>query len=405
MFEPLKGLRVIDLTQVLAGPYATYQLALMGADVIKIENPDGGDWTRQGQVLPGNEGSGLGTNFLTQNANKRCVAINLKHDKGQELVRQLAASADVFVENFRPGTAARLGLSFDDISRVNPKIVYCSMSAYGQDGPIGHRPAYDHVVQGMCGIMRSTGHPGGGPTKVGAPYIDYVTGLNGAFAISNALHQVRQTGKAMHVDVAMLDSAMMLMASMLTQSLSLGMTHEANGNEAFSRSPSSGAFDTTDGTLMIAANNVRQFESLCQAIGRADILDDARWATAEARAGNTDGLRTEIAATLATQSATHWEQVLDKAGVPAARVRTVNEVLAEPQLQARGLMAEIKMPNTEVPAYVPTLGFKVDGQVTTPTRAPASLGADTRAVLSELGLSGSALNALQQQGTIVDSMN
>jgi formyl-CoA transferase len=400
MFQPLKGLRVIDLTQVLAGPYATYQLALMGADVIKVENPVGGDWTRAGQTLPGHEETGLGTSYLTQNANKRSVAINLKEPQGRDLVKQLAASADVFVENYRPGTAARLGLSFDDIKAVNSKIVYCSMSAYGQDGPIGHRPAYDHVVQGMCGIMSSTGMAGGGPTKVGSPYIDYVTGLNGAFAISNALHQVRQTGEAVRVDVAMLDSAMLLMSSMLTQSLSLGMTHQANGNEAFSRSPSSGAFETTDGTLMIAANNARQFASLCQAIGRDDILSDPRWSDPAQRAANTDALRDEIAGVIRTESADHWEQVLDEALVPAARVRTINEVLNEPQLEARGLMTGINMPDASVPAYVPNLGFKVDGQVTSPTRPPARLGADTHEVLAELDLSPDTLATLTEQGVI-----
>jgi crotonobetainyl-CoA:carnitine CoA-transferase CaiB-like acyl-CoA transferase len=370
MFQPLKGLRVIDLTQVLAGPYATYQLALLGAEVIKVENPDGGDWTRASQSLPGHENQQLGTNFLTQNANKKSVAINLKTAQGLAVLKQLVASADIFVENYRPGTAAKLGLSFDEVKAVNDKIVYCSMSAYGQDGPLSHRPAYDHVVQGMCGIMQSTGTADTTPNKVGSPYIDYATGMNGAFAMTNAVHQVRLTGEAVHIDVAMLDSAMLLMSSMLTQSLSLGMEHHANGNAAFSGSPSSGAFETTDGTLMVAANNERQFASLCKGLDRTDILQDKRWSTLQGRSENADSLRAEIAARIKTNSAQHWESKLDKELVPAARVRGITEVLNEDHLQARGLMVGMKMEGSEVAAFVPTLGFKANGEVTAPQRAP-----------------------------------
>ena len=400
MFQPLKGLRVIDLTQVLAGPYATYQLALLGAEVIKVENPDGGDWTRAGQSLPGHENQGLGASFLTQNANKRSIAIDLKQPAGLALLKQLVTSADIFVENYRPGTAAKLGLSFDNIKALNKKIIYCSMSAYGQDGPLSHRPAYDHVVQGMCGIMQSTGTAQTTPNKVGSPYIDYVTGLNGAFAMTNAVHQVRLTGEAVRIDVAMLDSAMLLMASMLTQSLSLGMEHHANGNAAFSRSPSSGAFATTSGTLMIAANNERQFASLCTGLDRTDILQDARWSTAQARSENADSLRDEIAARILGNTAAHWEAKLDKELVPAARVRGITEVLNEDHLQARGLMVGMAMEGSEVAAFVPTLGFKADGEVIAPVRAPVRLGADTDAVLGELGISASQISELKSAGTI-----
>jgi CoA:oxalate CoA-transferase len=400
MFQPLKGLRVIDLTQVLAGPYATYQLALLGAEVIKVENPDGGDWTRAGRSLPGHENQGLGASFLTQNANKKSIAIDLKQPAGLALLKQLVASADIFVENYRPGTAAKLGLSFDNIKALNKKIIYCSMSAYGQDGPLSHRPAYDHVVQGMCGIMQSTGTAQTTPNKVGSPYIDYVTGLNGAFAMTNAVHQVRLTGEAVRIDVAMLDSAMLLMASMLTQSLSLGMEHHANGNAAFSGSPSSGAFATSSGTLMIAANNERQFASLCKGLDRTDILQDARWSTAQARSENADSLRDEIAARILGNTAAHWEAKLDKELVPAARVRGITEVLNEDHLQARGLMVGMAMEGSEVAAFVPTLGFKADGKVTAPHRAPVRLGADTDAVLGELGMSASQISELKLAGTI-----
>ena len=196
MFKPLDGVRVIDLTQVLAGPYATYQLALLGAEVIKVEPPGRGDWTRDGSAPDGLKNQHLGTSFLTQNANKKSVTIDLKTEDGLAALMALIKTADIFVENFRPGTAARLGLSHEDVQRARPGIVYASISAYGQDGPIGHRPAYDHVVQGMCGIMRTTGTPETEPNKVGAPYVDYATGMNAAFAIVSGVLEARRTGES-----------------------------------------------------------------------------------------------------------------------------------------------------------------------------------------------------------------
>lgn len=397
-FKPLEGLRVIDLTQVLAGPYATYQLALMGAEVIKIEPPERGDWARAGRALPGHEGQHMGTAYLTQNANKKSVAIDLKTAEGLAIVKKLIASADVFVENFRPGTAARLGLSFEDIKAANDSILYCSISAYGQDGPWSERPAYDHVVQAMCGIMTTTGTPETAPNKVGAPYIDYATGLNGAFAITAALHQQKLTGKAMQIDVAMLDSSMLLMSSMLTQAQSLGMQHLANGNEAFSRSPSSGTFDTAEGQLSIAANNERQFRDMCKALDREDILADSRWAQSAERANHQDALRESISTTLLTRTAIDWETAFANHAVPAARVRTINEVLNEQQLAARELMHAMPIPGSEHAAHMPTLGFKVDGHSTHPHSAPPALGADTDAVLGEIGIDSKTCADLKTRG-------
>lgn len=397
-FEPLAGLRVVDLTQVLAGPYATYQLALMGAEIIKIEPPNGGDWARAGRALPGHRVADMGSAYLTQNANKKSVVLNLKEADGLAILHQLIAGADIFVENFRPGTAARLGLSFDDVKAINNTILYCSISAYGQDGPISQRPAYDHVVQAMCGIMTTTGTPQSAPNKVGAPYIDYATGLNAAFAISAALHQQRATGQAMHIDVAMLDSSMLLMASMLTQAQSLGMQHQANGNEAFSRSPSSGTFDTRSGKLSIAANNERQFQDMCKALERRDILTDPRWATRSERANHQHELRELISETLLHRTAADWEERFSQHAVPAARVRTINEVLDEPQLKARQLMHSMPLAGIDQPAHMPTLGFKVDGQTVHPTRPPPALGADTESVLAEIGIDSTTFNHLKQRG-------
>jgi len=400
MFQPLSGLRVIDLTQVLAGPYSTDQLALMGAEVIKIELPGEGDATRSGMGAPALGGDKMGLPYITQGSNKRSLTLNLKTPDGLALLKQLIATADIFVQNFKPGTARRLGVSFEDVKQMNPKIVHCSISAYGQDGPIGDRPAYDHVVQGMCGITMTTGTPDSVPNKVGAPYIDYATGLNAAFAIVSALHETRQTGEAVSLDVAMLDSSMLLMASMMTSYLSTGVAPTASGNEAQSRSPSSGAFETTKGVLMIAANNERQHHHLCTAIGRPELLTDPRWADLAERRNHTDALRDEIAGTVKTKSADEWEIILNEAGVPAARVCDFAEVLGEGQLKARGITTEMKLPGRDTTVHVPTLGFKVNGAVVAPSSPPPELGGDTDAILGELGISGDEVARLRADGVV-----
>ncbi len=400
MFEPLKGVRVIDLSQVLAGPYATYQLALMGADVIKIEQPGEGDWTRIGGALPDLAERRMGLGFLAHNAGKKSVTINLKSSEGLDLAKTLVATADIFVENFKPGVAERLGLGFEVLRKINPKIVYCSISAYGQDGPLSRRPAYDHVIQGMCGIMLTTGRPGDGPTKVGAPYIDYATGMNAAMAAMAGLREVDRTGKAVQIDVAMLDTALMLMASLMSQQLTTGWKPAQNGNEAWSASPSSGAFETADGMLMLAANHDAQFRNLCQAIGRGDILQDPRWRTARERAENAQSLRETLQKTFLSRPAAHWEEVLEQAAVPAARVRGLDEVLAEPQARARGLTSEINVDGHDDAIHIPTMSFKANGENILPRTPPASLGADTDDVLGAAGIGPERIAVLRSAGVI-----
>jgi crotonobetainyl-CoA:carnitine CoA-transferase CaiB-like acyl-CoA transferase len=400
MFQPLTGLRVVDLTQVLAGPYAAYQLGLMGAEVLKIETPGSGDWSRTVGHLPELNAYGMGLTYLTQNANKKSVTLDLKTSEGLAIMKRLLASADVFIENFRPGTVARLGLPFDAVREIKPGIVYCSISAFGQDGEFSHRPAYDHVVQGMCGIMKTTGTTDTGPQKVGAPYIDYATGLNAAFAIVSALHETRRTGNAIHLDVAMLDTSMLLMASLLTSHLTAGWVPAPSGNEAWSQSPSSGAFETKDGLLMIAANNDKQFRALCTGLGRMDILENARWREPKARQANAAALRAELVAIFKSDKASNWEKALDAAGVPAAKVRSLDEMLAEGHSRSRGITHAMRWTGEPRDIHVPTLGFKVDGEVVAPTTAPPALGDDTREVLKGLGYTEAELQRLKDAGVI-----
>ena len=383
MFQPLIGKTVIDLTQVLAGPYATYQLALLGADVLKIEDPNGGDWTREGKAPDSLENQNMGTAYLTQNANKKSITLNLKSRRDIEKLKKLVEDADVFVENFRPGTAARLGLSYDKIKKIRPNIVYCSISGFGQDGPISNRPAYDHIVQGMCGIMRLTGTNETEPNKVGAPYVDYATGLNGAFAIVSALHEVNRTGKSVKLDVAMLDTSLLLMSSLVTDHLNTGWIPTPSGNEAWSQSPSSGAFETRSDLLMIAANNERQFERFCTAINRGDLLKDKRFQHSKDRKKNKDELRHIVEQIIKTKTAEYWEEKFNEEGVPATKIRKLDEVLSEQQVEKRGITHKLRIPGTRNSLHVPTLGFKVDDEIIAPKEPPPRLGQDNDHVIEE----------------------
>jgi crotonobetainyl-CoA:carnitine CoA-transferase CaiB-like acyl-CoA transferase len=400
MFKPLTGVRVVDLTQVLAGPYAAYQLALLGAEVLKIEMPGEGDWSRDKGQVPELNGTRMGLTYLTQNADKKSVAVDLKSPEGLEVMKRLLKDADIFLENFRPGAVARLGLGFDVVREINPSIVYCSISAFGQDGEFSSRPAYDHVIQGMCGIMKTTGTVETGPQKVGAPYVDYSTGLNAAFAILAGLLEVKRTGKAVQLDVAMLDTSMMLMISLITSHLTGGWKPAPSGNEAWSQSPASGAFETSDGLLMLAANNDRQFTAMCAAIGRKDILESPMWNDPKERARNARDLRAELVALFRTRPALEWEAIMHEAGVPAAKVRSLDETLAEEHSKTREFVRPMKWSRSPETIHLPTLGFKANGEVISATTPPPELGADTYAVLKALGYEEAELARLSGLGVI-----
>lgn len=398
MFAPLDGLRVVDLTHVLAGPYCTQLLALLGAAVVKVEPPGSGDLTRFGGPIAELNERQLGLAFCTQNTDKASITINLKDPVGVEIVRRLVAGADVFIENFRPGVADRLGLSFDTLREVQPALVYVSLTAYGQDGPIGHRPAYDHVVQAMSGIMEITGTEETGPVKVGAPYVDYAAGQKGAMATMAAVMEQRRTGEPQRVDVAMLDTTLLLMANTLTATAATGERPAKLGNEAASLAPSSGCFATADGLLAIAANNERQFRDLCSAIGRAELANDERFADRAARQINAESFRAVLADVLASDSAAAWEAKLDRMGVPASRVRSLDELLAEGQTAARGLLHEMKVDGVEV--SLPTAGFKVNDEVPAPSRPPPALGADSDRILADLGYTDAEISDLRAREAI-----
>ena len=399
-FQPLAGVRVLDITQVLAGPYASYQLALMGADVIKIERPGDGDWTRTGGADTDLAKARMGLPYLTQNANKKSVTLDLKQEQGRAVLQRMLPSCDVFLENLRPGAMSALGFSFEQVRQFSPNIVYCSISAFGQDGPLNKRRAYDHVVQGMSGIMHATGSRESGPTKVGAPYIDYATGLNGAFAILAALHEVRRTGNAVRLDVAMLDTALLLMASHVTAYLTAGTEPRPAGNEAFSGSAASGCFSTRDGLLMLAANTEEQWQSLCRVLNNDSLATEPRWKTSSARSEHAADLRMILAEEFATKTTNEWDIQLNDAGVPAGSVMRLAEILDHAQCQARDITQAVQLPETTSTPHLPTLGFKANGYSVAPSTAPPTLGRDTETILLELGFEKDEITALREQGVI-----
>jgi len=398
MQQPLEGITVLDATQVLAGPFCTHLLRLLGARIIKVEKPGEGDvlrhYTRDSQFAQ------KAPPFIGLNGGKESVALNLKHPQGIEVVRRLAAHADVLVENFRPGVMARLGLGYERLKELNERLIYCSVTGFGQTGPLRDNPAYDHVVQAVCGLMSVTGEPGSGPTKVGFPIVDTFTGYCAAFGTLAALQQRERTGRGQQVDVAMLDSALVLMISMVSPYLTTGKEPQKTGNRGYNRSPTADTFDTKDRPLSLGANTQRQFEPLCRVIERSDLIDDPRFATAELREQHGEELRPEIQAALSRRPAAEWEALLNKAGVPAGIVRTIPEVLAEPHLQTRGLVLPMSPAADGARYYSLDLGIRLEHRGEVSMTPPPTTGEHTLAVLREFGYSQQDIDDLARDGVI-----
>ncbi|HEY5379724.1 MAG TPA: CoA transferase, partial [Pseudolabrys sp.] len=330
--RPFEGIRVIDITHVLAGPFAAYQLAVLGADVIKVEHPDDPDQSRGAGTDKELNRRQMGTAFLTQGSNKRSITLDLKKEKNREILKKLVATADVFVENYRPGAFEALGLGYEVLSKINPKLIYASFSAFGQKGPRGPMTAYDHVIQATSGIMAMTGTPEVNPIKFGSPAVDYATGMTGAFALSAALYQRERTGKGQRIDMAMLDVAMILMSSHLTGYLRNGVHPKPSGN----RHPhaTNSAYDTKQGLVMLGASNLRQQRRLWTLLKRPEMIKK----TNEERDADREHEAAVLAEIMKTRTADEWEEFLQARHVPAARVRPMGEAVADSQLKSRGII-------------------------------------------------------------------
>ena len=349
--QPFNGIRVLDFTHVLAGPFCTYQLAVMGADVIKIESPDRRDMMRAESVSGELADEGRGTQYLSQSANKRSLAIDISTTEGADIVRQLAADADVLVENFRSGVLTRAGLGYDALSRLNPKLIYCSVTGFGQTGPKAQHPAYDNVIQAFSGLMAATGSADSAPVRVGPPVLDYGTGAQAAFAIASALFQRSRTERGQYIDVAMLDAAMMLMSSVVVDTEVRGSAPQPSGN-ANPLNAGYACYETRDGLLMIGAFTGNQRADLWRVLMQQTSTDTAGTDTAgedaEADAqlafdqltpaeklARVPNDKAQLQSWLMQYTAQEWEDWLNAAGVPAARVRTLDEALSHPQLASR----------------------------------------------------------------------
>ncbi|WP_027555755.1 CaiB/BaiF CoA-transferase family protein [Bradyrhizobium sp. Cp5.3] len=384
MSLPLTGIRVLDLSNVLAGPFCGYHLARLGAEVIKVENPNGGDLARRLGADPQRAERLQGLSFVAVNAGKQSVALDLKSLAGRDVFLRLVSEADVVLENFRPKVMERLGLGFDVLGKRNPRLVYCAISGFGQDGPWSARPAYDQIVQGLSGAMSVTGNASTAPLRTGFPISDTIAGLTAAFAIAAALVEQRHTGRGRFIDVSLLEATIAAMGWVVSNHLNAGVEPQPMGNENFTAAPS-GTFRTATGPLNIAANEQKQYQALCDLVGRPDLKADPRFAKREARKLNRALLNEELNKAFRRKSAEEWEAQLNAAGVPAGCVLTVPQVLQQPQLLDRSFVETLPTERAgEQPLRITRPGFRLEEDFAVPS-VPPVLGADTERWLARLG--------------------
>ena len=390
---PLAGVRVLDLSNVLAGPFCGYNLARLGAEVIKIENPKGGDLARHLGADPAMAKRQFGLSFVAVNACKQSVAIDLKAAGGRDAFLRLVDAADVVLENFRPGVMQRLALGYDVLAARNPKLIYCAISGFGQSGPWADRPAYDQIVQGLSGVMSVTGDQKSAPLRAGFPICDTMAGMTAAFAIAAALVDQRSNGRGRFIDVSLLESTLSAMGWVVSNHLNAGVVPQPMGNDNFTAAPS-GTFTTASGPLNISANEQKQFEKLCDLIDRTDLCVDARFENRTSRKLHREALSAEINRALAARPADEWERVLNAAGVPAGAVLSVPEILREPQVVGRGFVETLDpVPECDQPLRVTRPGFVLGEPFPAPT-TPPTLGADTRRWLAHVGFSEAEIDAM-----------
>jgi len=378
--NPLAGVKVLDLTRILAGPYCTQALADAGADVIKVEEPGKGDDTR-GWGPPFVEGESC--YFLAVNRGKRSLTLDLKQARGRELLAALVKGSDVLVENFRPGTLDRLGFSYEACRALNPRLVYASISGYGRDGPLGGRPGYDAVVQGESGLMSVTGDADGPPFKVGASLVDVLAGMNATQGILLALLRRERTGEGARLDVSLLESALPPLAYHNTTWLLAGQVPRRLGNRHPSLAPYE-TFAAADGHVIVGVGSEALWRAFCAAAGREDLAADPRFASNAGRVSNYDALRAELAPLLRARSVASWLSTLEGAGIPCGRVRSVAEALDSAQVGARGLLLEVEHPKLGARRFVGS-PIDLEGAGRGALRPPPLLGEHTDEILAEFG--------------------
>lgn len=395
--KPFAGVRVLDFTHFLAGPFSTFQLALQGAEVIKVE-PVSGDAMRLSPISREWSERQLGPAWMAVNANKRSISLDLGKPEAVEIVNRLAREVDIVCENFRPGVLERKGIGWPQLSKLNPRLIYCGISGFGSTGPERGTASFDGKIQAMSGLMSITGDEQGGPMRAGFALADITTGMTAAFAMASALYQRTHTGRGQFVDVAMLDAMLNFMAPQVAEYTVMQYMHPQYGNRSTSRKPTADRFACGDGHIVLAVLTDKQFDNLLRALGRGDLLGDPRFSDWFTRTENEVELRRIIEAAMREGSAKDWEQRLTAADVPCATVWKISEIVNHPQVMHRGLVQPAQTPYGEV--RLAGAGFRMahgNGGIEGPVATP---GCDTARVLGSIGYSSTQIEALKASGVI-----
>lgn len=403
----LEGIRVVDMTRILAGPWCTQILGDLGAEVIKIEHPDRGDDTRQWGPPWLKDVNGDDTEessyYLSANRNKYSVAIDIKTPEGCEMVKQLVAQSDIFIENFKVGGLVQYGLDYASLKKINPKLIYLSITGFGQTGPMARQPGYDYLIQGLGGLMSITGlpddSPGGGPQRVGVAISDITTGLYATIGLLSSLYERNTTGKGQYIDLALLDTVTGWLANQASSFLTGGKVPERTGNWHPNLAPYQ-PFKTKNGNMILAVGNDSQFKDLCDVIGLPEIATDKRFTTNPDRNANREALEVILQEKFSSQSTAYWLDLLPKSGVPASAINSIDETFDMPQIQSREMLIEMKHPlSGTVKGVANPLNFS---ETEIQYRKPAPMhGEDTSQVLKDLlGIDEKSQETLRQKGAI-----
>jgi crotonobetainyl-CoA:carnitine CoA-transferase CaiB-like acyl-CoA transferase len=394
MSKPFAGVRILDFTRYLAGPYGTYQLALLGADVIKIESREGDD--TRGQLADRTWAERkMAPSFLAVNGNKRSLTLDLRKPEAIGIVKRLVADADVVWENFRGGVMDRLGLGYDVLSAINPRLIYCAVSGFGRNGPEAQTAAFDGKLQAMSGIMSITGTAENGPTRAGFAICDTIGGVTAAFAVASALYQRTHTGRGQLVDVAMLDAALAFLPGPVSEWTVAGVEQKQIGNGSVSRKPTAARFRARDGYLVLAVLTEKQFQGLMKALGRADALNDPRFKDWASRTANEPALRAIIEEALAADDPKTWEERLTAADVPCGSIWKIHEIVEHPQLRHRDVLQTID--SRYGPMRLVGAGFRLDHGGPGIDREPPLIGEHTDEILKAAGYSAEEIDRFRQE--------
>lgn len=396
----LQGVRVLDLSAVIAGPLCSYQLALLGAEIIKVESPQGGDLSRRLGADPRMNSQLMGVSFLSNNAGKKSVTLDLKKPEAHDVIVDLLKTCDVVLENFRPGTMTRLNFDYEVARRIKPDIIWCSITGFGQTGPLAQRQAYDQIIQGLCGVMSLTGTPDTAPMRVGYQVCDTLSAITGSFAIAAALYRRQVSGEGEFIDLSMLDASITSMPSWpMSNYLNAGLAPKPMGNENGASAPS-GTFQTKDGVINIVANDQKQFESLCDALDAPEIKSNPDFIDRPTRVRNREQLRVVLERKLSARSAREWDEILARYNVPAGLILSLPEILEHEHTVVRAIMKSFDADVIGIPFQVHKVGFHLSEHPADVDLAPPRLGQQTQEVLEALGYTDDKISILREKKVI-----